>query len=139
MQEANMTFKERARVKMDLTVNFPSSYAQIEDVKRLYREIKILWRNNKDLYNYKEKCRMYALLTDQEEKWNEFWEENKYKIGFPLLNDFMSSLRVRECELCRNPFKAGRADQIYCSDNCRVYACRKGLTKNKQLLAKKTT
>lgn len=122
MQEANMTFKERARVKMDLTVNFPSSYSQIDDVKRLYREIKILWRNNKELYNLKEKCRMYALLTKQGEKWNEFWEENKYKIGFPLLNEFMSSLRVRECELCGNPFKAGRTDNIYCSSTCRVYA-----------------
>ena len=136
--EEVMTFKQRARKKMDLNVNFPSSYAQIEDVKRLYREIKLLWRDHKDLYNFKEKCRMYALLTSQEEKWNEFWEENKYKIGFPLLNDFMSSLRIRECEFCGNPFKGGRADQMYCSDTCRVYACRKGLTKNKQLLAKKT-
>ncbi len=129
-----MNFKERAAVKMDLNVNFPSSYAQVEDVKRLYREIKMLWRDHKDLYKHKEKCRMYALLTNQEEKWNEWWEASKYKIGFPLLNSFLKELKFKLCAFCESPFPAGRADNIYCSATCRVYSSTKHEKRKKDLI-----
>ncbi|MBA7474863.1 hypothetical protein ES707_10225 [subsurface metagenome] len=136
MEKENMTMAKRAKMKMDLTVNQPMSYSQINDLKRLRSQVKILWQENKELYNFMDKARMYALLTNQEEKWNEFWQANKYKIGYPILKEFFKQLKYQECAYCGNPFPQGRTDNIYCGSTCRVYACRKGLTKNKRLLAK---
>lgn len=135
MEEAK-TFKERARLKLDLTVNQPLSFAQINDLKKVRTHVNTIWKENKELYNFMDRARMYALLTNQEEKWNEFWEVNKYKIGYPLLNKFFKQLKYQECAYCGNPFPQGRSDNIYCSSTCRTYACRKGLTKNKRLLDK---
>lgn len=137
MEEKTMTMAERAKMKMELTVNQPMSYSQINDLKRLRDQINLLWKENKQLYNFVDQARMYALLTGQEEKWNEFWHANKYKIGYPLLNKFFKTLKYTECAYCGNPFPQGRSDNIYCSSTCKTYACRKGLTKNKRLVSKK--
>lgn len=121
-KKESLTMAERASQKMELTINEPLSFSQIYDLKEVKRQVKILWRENKELYDYLDKARMYALLVGKEELWTEWWEENKFSIGFKKLNEFFGQLKYRECAYCGNPFSEGRADKNYCSDNCRNYA-----------------
>lgn len=124
-KEKSYTMAERARMKMDLTVNQPLSYSQLYDLNKVKKQVKILWQENGELYNYLEKARLYALLVGKQDLWTEWWEANKFSIGFKKLNEFFEKLKYRLCEYCGNPFSEGRADRIYCSDTCRVYACTK--------------
>lgn len=119
MEEKSMTFAQRAELKMELTVNEPLSFSQICDLKKIKRQVKILWQENRELYDYLEKARMYSLLIEKPEMWEEFWKENQFKIGFKVINEFFKKLKYRECAFCGNPFPQGRADNIYCSPNCR--------------------
>jgi len=125
LEEKSLTFTERASMKMELTINEPLSFSQIYDLKKVRAHINQIWRENRELYDFVEKARMYALLTQQEQLWTEFWETNQYRIGYKLLKEFFEKLKYRECAFCGNPFSEGKADKKYCSDNCRVYACRK--------------
>lgn len=137
-EQKSYTMKEMAQRKFELPFDEIFSFQQLYDLKRVKRRIKELWKDHEELFNYLDKARMYALLTQQEQKWTEWWKANKFKIGYKILNEFFEKkLKYRLCAYCQNPYSEGRADKLYCSDTCRVYACRKGLTKNKQLLNKK--
>jgi len=125
MKEQGLTMQERAEIKLDLTIDQPISYSQLYDLQKVKRHVKIIWQENKELYNFIEKARMYALLTNQEGLWIAWWEANRYKIGFPEINKFLKQLKYKLCAFCQSPFPQGRSDNIYCSSNCKVYAFNK--------------
>ena len=121
-EKKSYTMAEMAERKFELPFDEIFSFSQLYDLKKTRGRANELWRDHKELFNYLEKARMYALLVGKEELWTEWWEENKFSIGFKILNEFFGQLKYRECAYCGNPFSEGRADKSYCSDNCRNYA-----------------
>ena len=121
MEEKTMTMAERARMKMELTVNQPISCAQISDLKKVRGQVKTLWNENKEIYEFLDKVRMYSLLLGKEKEYKRWYEKNKYEVGFKVISVFFEQLKYRLCKYCNNPYSEGRADKLYCSDNCRIY------------------
>lgn len=124
-EKKSYTMAEMAERKFELPFDEIFSFSQLYDLKKTRGRANELWRDHKELFDYLEKARMYALLVGKEELWTEWWEANKYKIGFKVLNEFFEKLKYRLCAFCGNPFSHGNIDRIYCSDNCKVYAFNK--------------
>ena len=125
MEEQNMTIAERARMKMELTVNQPISCAQIIDLKKVKDQVNTLWQENKETYEFLDKVRMYCLLLGKEKKYQDWYRKNKYEVGFKVISVFFEQLKYRLCKFCQNPFDKGRAGKLYCSDQCRIYDFRR--------------
>lgn len=101
------------------------NFQQLYELKKERGILNQLWREHKELYDFTEKARMYALITGKGEAWTKWWEENQLSIGFPVINKFFKELKFIECDFCGNPFPQGRRDNKYCSHNCRIYASRR--------------
>ena len=121
-EEKSYSMAEMAERKFELPFGEIFSFQQLYSLKEVRETINQLWRDHRELFNYMEKARMYALLVGKEKLWLEWYEQNKYSIGFKVLNEFFDKLKYRLCEYCGNPFSEGRADRKFCSDNCRNYA-----------------
>ena len=132
----SMTYAERARIKLGENIREPISFSQIYDLEKAKRAIERIWKNNKEVWLALEKCRMYSSLVRKEKEWNDFWEENKFSLNIKNVKTFYASLKLRECLYCGNPFKEGRADRLYCSDTCKTYASREGLTRKSTAIDK---
>ena len=119
MEEKNYTIKEMAQRKFELPFTEIFSFEQIEGLRKTRDIVNRLWRGHKELYLHLDKARMFSLLLGKEKEWTEWYEKNKYSIGFKVLNDFFKKLKYRMCKLCDNPYCEGRADKVFCSDLCR--------------------
>ena len=116
------TISERAKMKMDLTINYPISFQQVYDLQRARWTIKRLWESQEEIWLALERCRIYSLMLKKGKDWDAWWEENKLEImSIKKLKKFYSELQVRECKFCGNPYKKGRIDKKFCTDKCRIY------------------
>lgn len=120
MKEKSMSFAQRTELKMELSVNQPLSFSQIYDLEKVKRQVKILWRENKQLYDYLEKARLYSLLVQKPELWEKWYEKEKYSIGFPKIDELFKQLSYKLCAFCQNPFSSAHRDRMYCSDRCKL-------------------
>lgn len=121
-EEKSYSMEEMAQKKFELVFDQVFSFSQLYDLKKVRRETNTLWKENRELFDYLERARLFSLLIDKEELWKEWWEENKFGIGYKKIDEFLKKLKYKICAFCGNPFTKGNINRIYCKDTCKQYA-----------------
>lgn len=122
MEEKSYTMQQMAERKFELSFDQIFSFSQLYGLKKTKQRIRELWKDHKQLYDYLEKARIYSLLVGKEELYREWWQDNKYRIGFPVIDQLFKKLKYRLCAFCHSPFSDGNKNKIYCGNNCKAYA-----------------